>query len=617
MSEDKGLAAIDHQREITTSLAALDVNIAPGDQFIDADGRIYQVVEFDYAPKESLVYVRMKCEDWSGISGYKLHENFAANGEGKRHFVKLDGRLEDITLLAQQAMLNPSLLDPDSGNAKEETIAGNVTALTTSTISRAQIESYQKAYQMAADRAAMLERVIKRKMSAISAMTRKMRVRIGYLSAVLSVAESFMGVYESITTIKDGTPAPFETPIHIIQGCLWMDEEVGDVELRHGNQIGIDFASVEVFDEWLTKDEHWKNIVPHPKCIVALKPSRQIRDYGDPYANTFLGVKNKALYILIRNGEKLHRIWTGLTDYEDGLFPLLDEWRKLQKEVEEAYQETEFFQKKVKEVKWIERVALLQGLIVRTDVLAPTPDINLFGEKDYEEGRVVLIRDLEQNYLPDGRLSYDAWHKQINATLRRGSRVLLAQMPYRYSSKGESDWQDRFSNQFWRHHPSLPAPGVYLIEEEVKPARYMGHKGRAFKILYLPDDNVWRTGEDGWPEYGERKNRVSFTIYERDWFCLAYDEISLEDVEFYIGRRVERRKYQQILPTLYQVFRERTAEKAQEAEFVAHFAAIEGFAESDVWEAVSWWKYKTLYKRPLLQDDAKAWRMIRRRLKSS
>jgi len=37
--------------------------------------------------------------------------------------------------------------------------------------------------------------------------------------------------------------------------------------------------------------------------------------------------------------------------------------------------------------------------------------------------------------------------------------------------------------------------------------------------------------------------------------------------------------------------------------------------EKSVWEAVEWWKYKNKWKRPIEQNDAKALRMIEKRLK--
>jgi len=36
--------------------------------------------------------------------------------------------------------------------------------------------------------------------------------------------------------------------------------------------------------------------------------------------------------------------------------------------------------------------------------------------------------------------------------------------------------------------------------------------------------------------------------------------------------------------------------------------------EKEIWKAVDWWKHKVIWKRPIRQDDAKAWRMIKGRI---
>ena len=40
-----------------------------------------------------------------------------------------------------------------------------------------------------------------------------------------------------------------------------------------------------------------------------------------------------------------------------------------------------------------------------------------------------------------------------------------------------------------------------------------------------------------------------------------------------------------------------------------------GITRQDIREAIAWWKEKVIFTRPLRSDDAKAWRMILRRVK--
>ena len=70
-----------------------------------------------------------------------------------------------------------------------------------------------------------------------------------------------------------------------------------------------------------------------------------------------------------------------------------------------------------------------------------------------------------------------------------------------------------------------------------------------------------------------------------------------------------------MLPILYKLKKERIKEIKQEKEFVKAMADRNEVAEEKVWKAVEWWKNKVIWKRPIREDDAKAWRMIQGRIK--
>jgi len=329
--------------------------------------------------------------------------------------------------------------------------------------------------------------------------------------------------------------------------------------------------------------------------------------------------RNNAVYLLIRNGDIFYRIETGLV-YGDVLFPELDTWQQIVEAIakaEESEYEDEIMKTKQDMIHWQSRVALLQGLVDRTDVMNPKPsNLDMFAESDYESGRIVLHRDYETMSLPDGWDDYFTWREKLNARLTRGSRVLLADIPGRYRWENKDEWKCRFDNRFLNTCPPLPEPGIYKVVEVVSRLRRYSTTQREtlYKILFNPGDDVLSRDRWGWATYDTRKKRVSFLLSEFDGFILNYDDITLEEVSFYIGRRVERRRYMEVLPVLYQIYRQRLEETKLEAEFVGHLARIEGFEEAAVWEAVEWWKKKNIWKRPLGEDNDKAWRMIRKRL---
>ena len=152
-----------------------------------------------------------------------------------------------------------------------------------------------------------------------------------------------------------------------------------------------------------------------------------------------------------------------------------------------------------------------------------------------------------------------------------------------------------------------PQTGLYVVVDIGKVGTYHGYD---FKFLYLPGDKIWR----GWDrEEGERKKRIGFWCFSDE--VLNYDQLDLEDIEFYINCRTERRNYLDMMPILYQLRKDRLEELEREKLFVQLVVQRNSIAEEDVWKAVDWWKFKNKWKRPIDQDDAKALRMIERKLK--
>jgi hypothetical protein len=99
---------------------------------------------------------------------------------------------------------------------------------------------------------------------------------------------------------------------------------------------------------------------------------------------------------------------------------------------------------------------------------------------------------------------------------------------------------------------------------------------------------------------------------------INFDEITLEDCDYYLHNRIERKNYLDILPTLFYVRKGKLKEKALEDEFIRFLAGEMNWDEShndEIQKAIDWWKLKNKWKRGLMSDDAKAVRMIKKRLK--
>lgn len=145
-------------------------------------------------------------------------------------------------------------------------------------------------------------------------------------------------------------------------------------------------------------------------------------------------------------------------------------------------------------------------------------------------------------------------------------------------------------------------------------------------ILYNPGDEV---GYGGWgKEYNPhtRTSRIRYYIHRGDSGLLAYDDLTLEEVEGLIRNRAERIHYLSMMPLLWEVRDGKLAELAKEKEFIRH-VILEGMLPANATNmeriklealanrCVKWWKEKVIFTRALTKDTNKAVRMIRAEVK--
>ena len=332
-------------------------------------------------------------------------------------------------------------------------------------------------------------------------------------------------------------------------------------------------------------------------------------------------------------------------------------------------------------------VLLLQGLLFRTDVLHPLPPgLNLMKPETYG-GMVEFVYDAEA-LLPSGRLSFSAWQKDLNSRIRRGSRVLVAMhstQQGRYIQAG--DYKSRFTLSGLYHKdsaPPLPEQGVYSVDYYDEPrteplydevawdlapesareswlrhhedydrdlgkwvvsqplpatlsCRRRDAKGqgvsevknkRHLVIRYNPGDTVTAGGWGrDYSKHG-RKNAVGFRIQpDSDEWLFNYDELTLDDITFYLTDRVERQNYATMMPFLYGLRDQLEKELAWEAMFTRLLSERLGTElagqlpatvelASLTKEAIAWYKLeKVQIKRSLTDNDAAALRMVEQRVR--
>lgn len=442
-------------------------------------------------------------------------------------------------------------------------------------------------------RVAILGELMRTKMNSLNSVLHTLQEKIRKVSRIIGAIELYLGINEDIVQIQEGTPASIDEPISIRQMILYMDEEAAILENN-----GIDWRNVEEFDKWLCDGNHLQRVLPEKKGIIVLRASRQHKyDNDDPYYSAQMKNKNMYAYLLIRNGDNLYRIWTNI-HMGERFFPTLEESAKIEAVFEKAMLDGYYSEKNAEKDKfgYLRNTLLVQGLIDRTDLFLPLKNhIDFFAPNTYApDGPIRMIRDDEMQ-LPSGRVSYANWRKSINMKIDRGSRIFFPGIR-NYSQK--EDAPGRFI-VYRNWYPNPPQPGMYTIEE-LHNSKF-STTGHTYRIKYLPTEM--------WKDY-ERK--VSFILYSDE--ILNYDMISLEDLEYYIEDRAGRSDFLNMLPVLIGMKKMRLQEIEDEKGFVTLVSNKLGISEKKVWKAIDWWKYKVIWKRPIRKDDAKAWRMISKRL---
>jgi hypothetical protein len=664
-----------------------DLDIKVGDFIICDRGEIYEVgkvqlvIKERWASNDSDDRKKVKYEEvdieygnWYEEKGKRKWGHYGTSNidEFKRRYVKLQVSPEELKRQAIESLTQEEKTD-EYDSLNNETALMHIGSKEHLNV---MISDINRKKELMEAKSRMLHGIMEEKVSALRKITDEFRNKVKKIEGVIYTIELYLGINEQVVLLQDGLRASATDPICFRQEVMYMDEEVGDPE-----DDGIDFQNIGDFDAWLLKGKNYTKVIPETKGVVILRVRRDKKHYSDnPYVNSILNQDNMKTYILIRNGDRICRIWADI-EIHPRLFPLHNEFAELlQKQKKEYKHDKEEAEEHI--MNYRRQMIMLQGMIDRTELFHPLPEqeIKLSDPACHDAGLVRYIYDAEIK-LPDGRLTFREWQKKINYTITEGCRIIHSGR----NSDSRRDSQDRFIVYYNEHSvPDLPDSGIYqvykhtraetkkgtiphyyadeleakgLLIKRGKMVDYFGKGYHTYETNIQPEnpDTEIKTHFTGNSEYldayeceykienliikynpggtvyknwgmesNDRKNNVSFIIHKRDSFLLNIDEVSLEDVEFYLNSRVNRRDYLSMMPCLYTVKQIRLKEQEFEKDFVSMMvgqligsASKKGMTqdklESIILENIQWWKLKNKWKRGIDKDDAKALRMIKSR----
>jgi len=163
-----------------------------------------------------------------------------------------------------------------------------------------QLVRLQQLHAAIDQRKARLRQLMEAQMAAAYRMLEPLRAQAARMQEGIAAISVYLGIEEGIETLRDGAPAARDTPVALRQLVLSADQEC----MVAAESGGLDVRGLDEFFAWLLADDrNLDQILPEPKGVVALVPSRTERRYqGDLWFNAAMKEANAATFFLVFSG---------------------------------------------------------------------------------------------------------------------------------------------------------------------------------------------------------------------------------------------------------------------------------------------------------------------------
>lgn len=273
--------------------------------------------------------------------------------------------------------------------------------------------------------------------AAALAQTEDVRTYVAKLMQGIESLDLYVGKDVEVETIREGAPAPKDVPLTFVQKKLLMDEELAvwaDID------EWFDFAKENLFFDALRKhDGLIDQIFPTERCVLVMAVTRREIDYGEAWTNMRRNKENKKVFLLVRNGMNVHRVFSPVESHlgTARLFPSKNDHERI-------FRGYDGSQIKFEDISYTDKLAAHESYALhykRFLLLACGLDhrLKLFGDfyegpqsfqfvsMEFQEKYCHFLHDDDgEGMLPSAEQpqSLSDWIAEKNGYLRSGSRVL-------------------------------------------------------------------------------------------------------------------------------------------------------------------------------------------------
>lgn len=404
-----------------------------------------------------------------------------------------------------------------------------------------------------------LEKRARLEMEAINLDLAPLHEKLAKAGDVIQALDLYLINDAEVQVVRDGTPAPAVTPLHLFQRVVAADEEALFC-LEPKNPWESFSALIKALaDDWETV----LRVLPTERCVVAMRLSYQESTSRDPFTAAAVNKTNAETTWLFRNGGTV--AWVSTPHIEAGkritprtdefasyfenrfgdMTPGTDDWAAAEKAASSS------------ERHYLKMFLFIQGIIDRTFIFRPLPDsgVNIMSMAAQEAGKIVIVGDEENaTALPDGRPTYAEWVSDMRTQLRPGLRVL--------ANFNSPEWI-YLRREDLKGHRRI-RPNHAQIDQTLQPLRLRRSTDGGLAVLVKRTDPVYNY--DFEPQAAAR--RVSVDLEWSDRFVLPYDLMDETEIRWYLSTREARSTdLRGAVPILKEALRMKADEYTAETEF--------------------------------------------------